>query len=66
MTAKKYQQEKINECAEMLLRDLPQDASPELQTFCAISIELMRTATPSRLRDAARLVEMRHITKEFR
>ena len=66
MTAIKYQQDKINECAEMLLRDLPPDATQELQTFCAIAIELMRTATPSRLRDAARLVEMRHITKEFR
>lgn len=66
MSAIKYQQDKINECAEMLLRDLPQDASPELQTFCAIAIELMKSATPSRLRDAARLVEMRHITKELR
>ena len=66
MTVTKYQQEKINECAEMLLRDLPQDASPELQTFCAIAVELMRSASPSKLRDAARLVEMRHMTKELR
>ena len=66
MSAIKYQQEKINECAEMLLKDLPENASPELQTFCAIAIELMKQAKPSKLRDAARLVEMRHITKELR
>lgn len=35
----------------------------ELETFCAIALELMKTATPSRLRDAARLVEMRFYVK---
>ena len=66
MSAIKYQQDLIESSIQMLMRHLPQDASPELQTFCAISIELMRTATPSKLRDAARLVEMRQITKELR
>lgn len=66
MSAIKYQQDTIDHYAEIIMRDLPENATPELQTFCAIAIELMKTATPSRLRDAARLVEMRHITKGLR
>lgn len=66
MSAIRYKQDLIEKSAEMLLRDLPADATPELQTFCAIAIELMKTATPSRLRDAARLVEMRNMIKELR
>lgn len=66
MTAIKYQKDLINDSAEMLLRDLPDNATPELQTFCAIAIELMKSATASRLRDAARLVEMRDKTKGLR
>lgn len=66
MSAIKYQKELIEDSAEMLLRDLPEDASPGLQTFCAIAIELMKSSTASRLRDAARLVEMRDITKGLR
>lgn len=66
MTATKYQQYLINHYAGIVTKELQDNASPELQTFCAIAIELMKTATPSRLRDAARLVEMRYITKELR
>jgi len=66
MSAIKYQQDLIESSIQMLMRHLPHDATPELQTFCAISIELMKSATPSRLRDAARLAEMRHITKGLR
>ncbi len=35
----------------------------ELETFCAIAIELMKSATPSRMREAARIVEMRYLMK---
>jgi len=66
MSAIKYQQDTIEHYAAIVLKELQDNASPELQTFCAISIELMKSATPSRLRDAARLVEMRHITKGLR
>ena len=66
MTATKYQQDLINHYAEIVTKELQDNASPELQTFCAIAIELMKSATPSRLRDAARLVEMRHMTRELR
>lgn len=66
MPAIKYQQDTIEHYADIVLKELQDDASPELQTFCAIAIELMKSATPSRLRDAARLVEMRHMIKELR
>lgn len=66
MTATKYQQDLINHYAEIVTKELPCNATPELQTFCAIAIELMRTSEPEKLRDAARLVEMRHMTKELR
>ena len=66
MTATKYQQDLINHYAEIVTKELPSNATPELQTFCAIAIELMRTSEPEKLRDAARLVEMRHMTKELR
>ena len=65
MTAIKYQQDLINHYADQLPQWVPPD-NAELATFCAIAVELMKSATPSRLRDAARLVEMRHMTKELR
>lgn len=66
LQAANYQQDLINHYAEVVTKELQENASPELQTFCALAVELMRTTTPSRLRDAARLVEMRHMTKELR
>jgi hypothetical protein len=38
----------------------------EIETFCAIAIEVMRHATVSRLRDAARVVELRGLMREVR
>lgn len=38
----------------------------ELETFCAIAIELMRYANPSTIRAAARVVEIKHLMKEAR
>lgn len=66
MNPTKYQQDLINHYAEVVTKELQDNASPELQTFCALAVELMKTSTPSRLRDAARLVEMRHMTKGLR
>jgi hypothetical protein len=40
------------------------DERAEMETFCAIALELMKSATPSRIRDAARIVEIRHLMKE--
>lgn len=65
MSAIKYQQQLVEHYADQMPQWVPQD-NAELGTFCAIAIELMKSATPSRLRDAARLVEMRDITKGLR
>lgn len=35
------------------------DERAEMETFCAVAIEVMRNTPPSRLREAARLVEIR-------
>lgn len=40
------------------------DDRAELETFCAISLELMKTATPSRFRDATRMVEIRYLSNQ--
>ncbi len=66
MSPAKYQQYLINHYAGIVTKELQDNASAELQTFCAIAIELMRTSEAEKLRDAARLVEMRHMTKELR
>ena len=36
----------------------------EIETLCAIAIELMKSATPSKLREAARNVELRHYLRD--
>jgi hypothetical protein len=40
------------------------DERAELETFCAIALELMKDATPSRVREAARRVELRYLLKD--
>lgn len=60
MSAIRYQKELIEFYGKKLPDMLPDDASAELQTLCTIAIELMKTATPSKLREAARNVELRH------
>ena len=40
------------------------DERAEIETFVAIALELMKSATPSRIRDAARIVEIRYLMKE--
>jgi hypothetical protein len=39
------------------------DERAELETFCAISLELMRLTTPSKVREAARVVEIRYLLR---
>lgn len=66
MSAIRYQKALIEHYAQQLPELLPEDAHEDLQTFCAIAIELMKSATPYKLREAARNVEIRHRTKELR
>lgn len=40
------------------------DDRAALETFCAIALEVMADSTPSRLREAARRVEMRYLNRE--
>lgn len=40
------------------------DERAELETFVAIAIEVMRKTNPSKLREAARIVEMKYYVKE--
>ena len=71
MAATQYQKDLINHYVNELNEfktkvEITAEDIIKFETFCAIAIELMKSATPSRLRDAARLVEMRHITKGLR
>ncbi len=38
----------------------------ELETFCAVALEVMRLTPPSRLREAARNVELRFLMKDLK
>lgn len=39
------------------------DERAELETFAAIALELMKTATPNQIRNAARIVEIRYLSR---
>ena len=36
----------------------------EIETLCALAIELIKSASPFRLREAGRLIEIRHLAKK--
>jgi hypothetical protein len=57
-TAVKLKDERLKTCIATLI-GWGDDERAELETFCAIALELMKTATPSRLRNAALNVELR-------
>jgi len=40
------------------------DERAELETFCAIALETMKLSSPSRLREAARTVEIRGLVRD--
>ena len=40
------------------------DERAEVETFCAIALEVMRTTPPSRLRAAAQLVEIKFLMRD--
>lgn len=42
------------------------DDRAELETFCAIALEVMRTASSSKVREASRLVEIRCLMKDVK
>lgn len=51
-------------CKEILSKDeIAPDERVELETLCSIAIELIKSASPSKLRDAGRIVELRYRMK---
>jgi len=42
------------------------DERVELETLCAIAIELIKSASPSKLREAGRIVELRNLAKKIK
>jgi len=56
----KLKDERLKSCVAELV-GWGDDERSEIETFVAIAIEVMRLSTVSRLRDAARTIEMRHL-----
>ncbi len=59
MSAKEYQNRLVNYVAKKLPEWTTGIKDVKFLTFCAIAIELMKSSTPSKLRNAATLVETR-------
>jgi hypothetical protein len=54
-------------CKEILSKEVIEpDERVELETLCAIAIELIKSASPSKLREAGRVVELRYRLKEMK
>ena len=54
--------ERLKECITTLI-GWGDEERYELETFCAIALELMKDATPSRIREAARRVELKYLMR---
>ena len=54
-------------CKDILSKDvIDPDERIELETLCAIAIELIKSASPSKLREAGRIVELRNLSKKIK
>ncbi len=54
-------------CKSILSKDdIAPDERVELETLCAIAIELIKLASPSKLREAGRIVELRNLAKKIK
>ena len=54
-------------CKEILGKDVIEpDERIELETLCAIAIELIKSASPSKLREASRIVELRNLARNIK
>lgn len=58
--ASKFKNERLRECIASLI-GWGDDERAELETFCAIALEVMKEASPSKLREAALRVELRSL-----
>lgn len=55
--------ERLSSCIATLI-GWGDEERAELETFCAIALEVMRNTPPSRLRECARLVELRVLMRD--
>lgn len=54
-------------CKEILSKEVIEpDERVELETLCAIAIELIKSASPGKLRDAGRIVEIRNLAGKIK
>jgi len=54
-------------CKDILSKDVIEtDERVELETLCAIAIELIKSASPSKLRETGRIVELRNLAKKIK
>ena len=52
-------------CKEVFAKEAMSDSDKEeIQTLCAIAIELIKSSSPSKLRESARIVEIRYLIKK--
>ena len=56
----KLKDDRLKSCVAALI-GWGDDERAELETFIAVSIEVMKKTNPSKVREAARIVELRHI-----
>lgn len=61
--ASKFKNERLKQCIAGLI-GWGDDDRAELETFCAIALEVMKEASPSRLREAALRVELRYLLND--
>ncbi len=62
--ASKLKDDRLQQCIAELI-GWGDEERAELETFIAIAIEVMRKSTVSRLREAARTVELRYYAREM-
>jgi hypothetical protein len=59
----KLKDERLKSCVASLIGWGDEERS-ELETFIAVALEIMKKTNPSKLRDAARVVELRYLMKD--
>lgn len=59
----KLKDERLKSCVAALI-GWGDDERAELETFIAVSLEVMKKTNPSKLRDAARVVHLRNLMRE--
>ena len=60
----KLKDERLKSCVAELI-GWGDDERAEVETFCAIAIEVMKRTNVSKLRDCARIVELRYLSHEL-